>query len=216
MKYFDWKIKKSDLYLIIIIMVLILSFIYIKIFDHYSHLVMLKYSKNTATNYINGLITKALNENIYEFDDFISIGKNEEGLIEELNIDNKKINTLFNNISSSLLSSINYSNKNNNIYYIPLGIMYDIPVIANLGPKIPYKIDLNGNINNETFIKVEEYGINSFLIQLILRVNAELQVILPFRSETINIQKDLILDSKIIHGKVPNYYGGLIYDGNNN
>ena len=78
-----------------------------------------------------------------------------------------------------------------------------------MGPKIPFKISLVGSTNNETKINVEEYGINSSKVEVVLNINFKMMVLLPFKSKEIVINKTIILDSKIIQGKVPDYYGGM-------
>ncbi len=115
-----------------------------------------------------------------------------------------------------LLEKGNYEEMNlkyliyeDRVYYIPYGIIYNNSILSNLGPKIPYRIYMVGNTNNDTKINIEEYGINSSKVEVVLNISVNMQVLLPFSSENFAVNKSIILDSKIIQGKVPNYYGGI-------
>ena len=92
---------------------------------------------------------------------------------------------------------------------MPIGVIYDIPILIGIGPKIPFKIDIIGNTNNNVYTNIKAYGINNSIIEVILNINMNIQIILPFTSKEININKDIPLDTKIIEGKVPTYYGGI-------
>ena len=149
--------------------------------------------------------------------------KNTDGQITSLDFDAEKINRITYLISEELLKNINNleitmgqelnikSNKYiDKLLYIPYGIIYNIPVISNLGPQIPFKIDFLGSVNTDTSINIKEYGINSSLVEINLIIDLNIEVILPFNSKKEHITKKIILDSKIVQGKIPEYYGGII------
>ena len=48
------------------------------------------------------------------------------------------------------------------------------------------------------------------MIEVVLNIDVQLQVILPFQSDIVNVNKKIIIDSKIIQGTIPNYYGGFL------
>ena len=66
------------------------------------------------------------------------------------------------------------------------------------------------DISNVALEDVKEYGINSSLVEIVLNIKIQIEVILPFQSKTIFVEKNIILESKIIQGKIPQYYGGFI------
>ena len=108
-----------------------------------------------------------------------------------------------------------YISNKDSIYYVPIGVIHDNPVLVNIGPKIPFKLDFLGSVDNKTITNIKEYGINSSMVEVFINLNLKVQIILPFRSETFNVSKNILLDSKIIQGKIPNYYGGLISNRTN-
>ena len=211
MKHFN--IKQSDIVLIIIITILIISYLFIKIFTFKSEPILLDYAKRYSINTISNIINKCISEVLleYEYEDIIEIEKDNNGIVESLNINNKIINEILYNSTKNILENIDNLEKNNNlIFYVPIGVIHDMPILVNIGPKIPFKIDILGSINNETLTQIKEYGINSSMIEVYLSIDMQVQVILPFVSETIDINKKILLDSKVIQGQMPEYYGGLL------
>ena len=171
------------------------------------------YAKRKSNNIISSIINKAINDVIYKdnYKNIIEIEKDNNGIITNLNFDNKKINEILYLTTENLLDSINEleSNSKKNIFYVPMGVIHDTPILVNIGPKIPFIIEIIGSTNNYSYNNIKEYGINSSIVEVFIRINMQIQVILPFRSEIFSIDKDILLDSKIVQGEIPNYYGGL-------
>ena len=206
------KIKNSDIVLIIIIVILLITYIFLKIFTYRSEPILLDYAKRKSTNMISSLINKSINEVLlkYNYENIIEIEKDKNGKVENLNINNKDVNEILYLTTDNILNNIELLEKNKLLLYVPIGVIHNIPILVNIGPKIPFKIEILSSTNNDTFTKVKEYGINSSIVEVYLNVNIQLQVILPFTSEIIDVNKQLLLDSKIIQGDIPEYYGGLL------
>ena len=206
------KIKNSDIVLIIIIVILLITYIFLKIFTYRSEPILLDYAKRKSTNMISSLINKSINEVLlkYNYENIIEIEKDKNGKVENLNINNKDVNEILYLTTDNILNNIELLEKNKLLLYVPICVIHNIPILVNIGPKIPFKIEILSSTNNDTFTKVKEYGINSSIVEVYLNVNIQLQVILPFTSEIIDVNKQLLLDSKIIQGDIPEYYGGLL------
>ena len=206
------KNKNSDIVLIIIIVILLITYIFLKIFTYRSEPILLDYAKRKSTNMISSLINKSINEVLlkYNYENIIEIEKDKNGKVENLNINNKDVNEILYLTTDNILNNIELLEKNKLLLYVPIGVIHNIPILVNIGPKIPFKIEILSSTNNDTFTKVKEYGINSSIVEVYLNVNIQLQVILPFTSEIIDVNKQLLLDSKIIQGDIPEYYGGLL------
>ena len=218
------KIKTSDYIILVVLFIIIVSFIEIKYFSYKSETILLDYSSNKITNIINEIINESINNKIYryKYNDIIKIdGQNNEN-ITSIDFDNEIVNSMLYMVSDEILGKIkllesnNYDNlnlkyisSNDKVYYVPYGVIYGSSILSNLGPKIPFKISLVGSTNNETKINIDEYGINSSKVEVVLNINFKMMVLLPFKSKEIVINKTIILDSKIIQGKVPDYYGGM-------
>ena len=97
--------------------------------------------------------------------------------------------------------------KNGVISEIPMGIITNNVLLSNLGPKVPVKINLVGNVISSVETRVSNYGINSALIEVIAKVEVTEQVIIPFQTKNIKIVNEIPVAIKVINGTVPEYYG---------
>ena len=201
-----------------------MTYIFLRIFSYKSHTILLNYAKRKSINIISTIINKSLDEVLYNenYEEIIELKNDYEADISDININNKQINQMLYSMTENILNSIsmledgnyddintNYTNNEDLIYYVPIGVILNIPVLVNLGPKIPFKIDILSSVNNEVLTEIKDYGINNSLIEVKLKTYLQVQVILPFMSETFDVEKNIIIDSKIIGGKIPDYYGNF-------
>ncbi len=223
-----FKIKLVDKIIILLIVILLLSYFMIKMFTIKSESFLFEYAKKESIQLSTILINKALYEVTYNnnYDGFMKINKTNNDMFD-ISLDNKKVNELLFLVNENILENISnlengnydyldvdYLDKSNFIFNVPIGVIYNIPILVGIGPKIPFKIDIIGNTNNSVYTNIKAYGINNSIIEVILNINMNIQVILPFTSKEIIINKDIPLDTKIIEGKVPTYYGGLNTNSN--
>ena len=202
---------------------LLSSYLLIKLFTYRSEPILFDYAKRKSINIVSTLINKSMSEVLYqeEYEDLIEIEKDVDGQIVNLNFNNKKINDILYLSTDNILKSINlldegkydqldteYIKDKDLLYSVPIGVIHDIPILVNIGPRIPFKIEILGSVDNKTETSVREYGINSSIVEVFLNLNLQVQVILPFKTESYIAEKNILLDSKIIQGKVPDYYGG--------
>lgn len=150
-------------------------------------------TNNTETDYNTAEVSKILKEisiNVREY-----LRKLEQGKIKDIGLsDNSNIN-----VDESKL-------KNGVIYQVPSGIIFNNGILANIGPKIPVKLSFIGDITIDLITDVKEYGLNNAIIELIVKVQAEEQVILPFDTKQIKVESLIPISIKIIKGDVPGYY----------
>ena len=144
---------------------------------------------NYNTYEINNIL-KEVSINVKEY-----LRKLESGELEDIGLsDNENINVN----SEKLKSGI--------IYQVPSGIIFNNGLLANLGPKIPVKLSLIGDITTDIVTDIKEYGINNAVIELGVKIIAEEQVILPFDTKQIQVETVVPISIKIINGTVPGYY----------
>lgn len=93
---------------------------------------------------------------------------------------------------------------------VPSGVVFDNVILSNLGPKIPIRIKIVGDINVNIVTKVSNYGINNALFEVSIHFDIVSQAILPFSSDEVHLETDVPIAIKIIQGTVPPYYMGGI------
>lgn len=219
-------ITSSDIILLIMIIVLIISYIMLKVFTIKSEKILLNYAENKSKELSQLLVNNALEEIIIDanVEDIINLEKNQNNEIISLDFNNVKINEIELKISKNIQKNLKkleenkknsltekyYDDKIDIIYEVPMSIIYDVPILVGIGPKVPFKLDVLGNVKTNVITNIKEYGINNSLVEVILNMKINIQIILPFSSKNIVIESNVPLKTKVIQGKIPTYYGGII------
>ena len=92
------------------------------------------------------------------------------------------------------------------IVEVPLGIITNSSLLYNIGPKIPVKLSLVGDVVTGFSSEVVEYGINNALLKLMIDIKVDTKIILPIVSDQITIDCSIPIAMKVIQGKIPSYY----------
>ncbi|KAB8131831.1 sporulation protein YunB [Gracilibacillus oryzae] len=89
---------------------------------------------------------------------------------------------------------------------VPLGQTLGIPLLANLGPKIPVNMEVIGFVETSITSDIVETGVNGAYIHVNVHIEVEMRVVIPFASEPVRVVQDIPV-TKVFHpGDVPDYY----------
>lgn len=187
-------------------------------------------SKKIATFIINDAISKKVVEEL-TLDNLFLLTKNDNGEIVSIDFNSIIVNKILSTSTNAIEISLKYieqgrfeelelsdslslqyedSLKEGNFYEVPLGVIFNNSLLANLGPKIPVKISLVGNIISNVETKITNYGINNAMIEVYVHLQVSLEVILPFVSENIQVETLVPIAMKLVQGSVPEYYAGSL------
>ena len=152
----------------------------------------------------------------------ININKNSKDEIQMIDFNSMEVNKLLISVTEEVLSDLKNLEKGSNdisfekikyenkvFYEIPLGALSKNIFLANLGPKLPIKLSIIGDVMSNIKTEVKEYGINNALIEVFINVTVSEKVVMPFISETMDVSVDVPVSLKLIHGNIPQYYGGI-------
>lgn len=176
------------------------------------------------------LIRKILEDNFWNditLDDLFVVNKNESGEIDLIDLKTKKVNEVLGKSNSIILYYFNEFDKGNvelinkysdvfNRYMVgkksglyinvPLGIAFSNPILFSIGPSIPVKILLSGQIETKILTNVRQYGINSILFEISIEINVYEKIIFPFSNRYVKVELEVPLIVELISGKVPENY----------
>lgn len=232
---FNKKNKKSFFYLILIIVIGVSYFI-VKLVGDMAVPSLMRYAEREAYKITNIIVNKTVENSLDDYDLYI-INKDNNDNINMLDFNTIEVNKLltriitniqknFQHISSGNFNSSDiydfdledYDKKNLEkgiIYRIPIGVISNTTLLSNLGPTIPVKITLNGDIKGNVSTKVTNYGINNALIETTVNLEINQLIMLPITSKNVKINLSIPIAMKLIQGLVPNfYYNGI--DKNSN
>lgn len=225
--------KPSALNKIIIVFILIIVFIILtfRFINKKVSPILMDYAESYIKKVTNLIINKAISKQLSEelnIEDLFIITKDGNDYIRTIDFNptlvNKALTIITNNIQLNLkyleegkIDSIDLpdnveikldNDKSNKgvVYEIPSGIVFNNSLLANLGPKIPVKLNLIGDIVSNINASVTNYGINNALIEVSVTVSVEEMVLLPITTKKIKVESNVPVAMKLVQGTVPNYY----------
>lgn len=229
------KLGIGNTIIIIFVLVIALTFLSINYLNKNVVPVLMSYATSQVKKFSNLIINRAISKQIAEelnVEDMFIITKSETGEIRTIDFDPIVVNKTLTKIVNTIQLNLKYLEEGKLdllelpdnvlieydeeklskgiIYEIPSGVLLNNSLLANLGPKIPVKLSLIGDIVSNVNTKVTNYGINNALIEVSVFVQVESRVILPFITEIITVETDIPVAMKLVQGVVPDYLlGGL-------
>lgn len=203
------KKKKSIKNRLLMLFILIILFSLIMVY-YISNKVMpslLIYTENIVKEEGITLVSENITDkviNILDKEDLFYIDKDNEGNIESIDYNSKVVNEIIKESSEVVQDNFNkYKTENNNIIaYVPIFSGSNNIFLENLGPKVPIKLVLDGNVITSLETNVKEYGYNSALIEISIRIEANVEVILPFKTKKEKIVNNIPISIKIVQGNI--------------
>jgi len=92
------------------------------------------------------------------------------------------------------------------VYSIPLGQITDNAILSTIGPDIPVRFYLIGDVHTDIKRTLKEYGINSAVHEISVIVEVTVQVVIPFSTKPVTITNTIPIVDIAAHGDVPQYY----------
>lgn len=223
------KIKASTKITIVIIFIFIFIYLFLEYCGKKVFPVIMKQAqidcKKMAINIIKNSLTDDV-LNILDEDELFYIVQNKNGEVQTIDFNPITVNKFLSEttsivsenlkkLESGQVSDISFINsedydikklKNGVISEIPMGIITNNVLLSNLGPKVPVKLNLVGNVVSSIETNISNYGINNAIVEIYARVEVTEEVIIPFQTERIKVVNNIPIAIKIVQGKVPDYY----------
>lgn len=156
-----------------------------------------------VTKTVNNAINKVIGKGIYGFDYFVTFEKDGDGNVTAISSDMAHINTL----STEILNSVIESTDNGIINIsIPLGNLSGLNLLLNKGPDIDVDIIMLTSSRVDFRNEVVDCGINQSKYQLVLEVTVDIDILVPWGTESATTVTEVIVADTVIVGKVPNTY----------
>lgn len=92
------------------------------------------------------------------------------------------------------------------VFFVPIGQVADIPLLGNLGPKIPIRFHIVGNVHADVDTKLKEFGINNVYMEVNMELTVNVQIIIPIATKQSTVVQQFPIAIGIIQGVVPQIY----------
>lgn len=155
---------------------------------------------------VNSAINHRMTTEEMSYDRFVSLDKDEAGLVSAIKTNMAEINTL----SSNMLSDIVGKGDMRIIELdIPLGNLMGSSILLSRGPDIPLDIIMLTSSRIDFRNEITTAGINQTKHKIIFEVTVEIDVILPWDIVKTEVITEVIVAETVIVGSVPETYVSL-------
>ena len=156
-----------------------------------------------VTKAVNDSINEVIGLGVYGFDYFITLEKDADGNVTAISSDMAHINTL----STEILNSVIESTDNGVIEInIPAGNLSGLNLLLNKGPDVKVDIIMLTSSRVDFRNEVVSCGINQAKYQLVLEVTIDIDILVPWGTESATTVTEVIVDDTVVVGKVPDTY----------
>ncbi len=219
-----FKKNKINKLKITIILIIINTLIILNYFKNNISYKLIDISTSTIEVYNNYLIMNFISNDTLsksDLNNIIKLNKNSKEEIISIEYDTKKSYELLKNITNELyqiISNTTYKDildydfdiKDDLIIYYPVLLSSNNIYLNNLGPKIPVKIKFLSSLLTNLNTKVTSYGLNNVLIEIYINIDITDDIVIPFKSDKITKNYNVLLSSKVVMGTIPSFLGTSI------
>lgn len=224
--------KKNKLFIFIVIltMVSVASFSFINYYAGRALPLIISYAESETKKLVILVINKAVTKQINNVntDDIFEVTYNSAGEVILVDFNSKRTSAALSTITSLVELNLRAIEEGKIdmlelpdngldsfdtellakgiILEVPFGVISGSSLLANIGPKIPVKLSLIGDVSSGFSTEVVEYGINNALIKVYIDVKVEARIVMPIISDDVSISASIPIAMKVIQGKIPEYY----------
>ncbi|SFD10908.1 sporulation protein YunB [Clostridium uliginosum] len=215
MKYYTKRKKYKYIPSIIIIITLLILFNLITmLFNKRVVPSLIRVSEMTVRSRVLNIINQTsidIFSQEFNYEDMIKIQKDNDGNITLIQADTVKLNYLMSKLSMKCNKDL--ENLGEIKVKMPLGWITENTIYYNLGPEISIKVENLGNINASYESEFESAGINQTRHRIYLNIESKIRIILPFKTDEVDINTKVPVSDTIIVGKIPST--AIDFKGNN-
>ncbi|WP_102694466.1 sporulation protein YunB [Rummeliibacillus pycnus] len=190
----------------------------------------MQYAEVETNKIASYVISKAINSrttNVLESNEVIESEGNNQGMVDT-KLNAEVINRIMSETQTLVQSHLEEAEKGNLnhlpkyegidydvdameqdggiVFYVPIGLATSMPLLGNLGPKIPIRFHVIGNVQVNAEREIVEFGINNAYVQISVRTTVNVQIIVPFASKSTTVEQKIPVAISFLKGNVPYIY----------
>ncbi|WP_404814550.1 sporulation protein YunB [Clostridium estertheticum] len=197
------KIKGRILIIIAIVMINFTVFIYI--FDKTTMPTVMAVADSEMRAKATEIVNKAIIDeysNQFNYDEIIKVDKDSVGNIVMLKADTLKMNKIACDVA--LKSQKELMKLGDVGIKVPIGYITRNNILSYYGPSVNIKMQPIGHVETKYSSEFESAGINQTRHKIYVKVKTTVRVIIPLRSNDIEVTNEVPIAETIIVGKTPN------------
>ncbi len=160
-----------------------------------------------AVDIVNSAVNDAVDEIIsageYDFEYFVNLSKDESGNISAISSNMSHINSL----STAILERVIETADDGSIQVgIPMGNLLGINLLTGKGPEINVEVVMLTSSKTDFKSIIKSAGINQNEYQLMLEISIDIDVMVPWGTESATTVTEVLIADTVIVGNVPETY----------
>ena len=160
-------------------------------------------ASDAVTARVNQTIADLMAEKDYGGDYFVRFEKDEAGEVTAISSNMARINAL----SAEILDRVVGATENHTITVeIPAGNLSGVSLLMGRGPKVPVEIIVLTSSRVEFNNSIVTAGINQTKHQINLEVIVDIDVLIPWGTESAQVVTEVLIADTIVVGRVPETY----------
>lgn len=199
--------KKRRHYIIPLLLVLLVLFLAVILRTRINPLteeLALAKITDVASNVINEAVNVQITQGDVQYDDLITLQRDNSGNITALTTNMQEMNRLKTQLLKILDDDI-YDVSDDEIS-VPIGNLTGIQLLSGRGPSIPVKIVAVSSSDANFSGEFSDAGINQTIHRIMLNVSLDLIVLLPSGTVTEHVSTDVCVAETVLLGPVPESY----------
>lgn len=163
-------------------------------------------AKIQSTSLINDAVMNELAKDSVTYGDLISIQRGSGENVLSITTNVIKMNELKVKLVDSVQKG--FENSDDATVGIPLGTLVGADLFHAMGPRVPLKVSLAGNVTADFVSSFESAGVNQTRHQIYLAIHTSVYSFLPGFDTTTNLNTNILVAETIIVGQVPQFVTG--------
>lgn len=190
-------------------MLFLLALLGVSLFLHFKFRPVIKAisvskAKVISTEAVNEAILQELSENKEAYNQIVKLEKLENGELTAILSDMEKVNKLKSRVGMIIQNKF-LSLKDRKIS-VALGTLSGIEMFNGLGPSVPMKISVSGNVSIDFKTSFSGAGINQTIYQIYLYIRTRICVMVPGCSCCEDFESSFLVSEIVVLGNVPKVY----------
>lgn len=160
-------------------------------------------ASDIVTMRVNSAIADIMSEGNFDGDYFVTFEKGEGGEVSAISCNMARINAL----SAEILDRVVGATENYTAtVQIPLGNLTGLSLLMGRGPKVPVEIVTLTSSRVEFKNGIVTAGINQTKHQITLAIRVDIDILVPWGSESTQVETEVLIADTVIVGQVPGTY----------
>ena len=139
-----------------------------------------------------------------EYSDLVDVVYDGMGNVQLISPNSVKLNRLARDLQN--VSQNNVEMISEQYVYVPVGAFSGSILLSGIGPEIPVRMLPIGSVSSEYYSIFENVGINQTRHAIYVNVKANVSLVLPIYSETVEAVVSVLVCENVIMGKIPDVY----------